>query len=397
MKLLAKRTFNVTESQTFAIAGEVRRMRESGIDVVSFALGEPDFPSPRCARNAAVDALDTNFTKYTAFDGITELRAAVAEKFRRENGLPATTESVIISCGGKHSIFNVLMALCEEGDEVVIPAPYWVSYPEMVKLTGAASVIIPTTAATRFKITPDQLRKAISPHTKLVVINSPSNPTGMMYTKDELHALARVLAGTGIYIISDELYEKIVYDGNTHCSIGSFDEVRDQTITINGASKIFSMTGWRIGFLTGPMDVVHAASIVQSQSTTNATSFAQRGVLAALGNAAADVTTMVAAYRERRDVIVDLLADLPGTSFLKPDGTFYVWLDVAGCLNPRTPDVQSVALHLLKNHHVGLMPGSAFGSDAHLRISFSCSLDDIREGVRRVREGILALQPAVIA
>lgn len=371
-------------------------MRDAGLDIVSFTLGEPDFPSPQCAIAAAEYALEHNFTKYTAFDGIPELRAAVAEKFNRDNGLRATPESVIISCGGKHSIFNILMAVCEEGDEVLIPAPYWVSYPEMVKLTAATPVILSTTSATRFKITADQLRAAITPRTKMLIINTPSNPTGMMYTADELHEIAKVLAGTGIYILSDELYEKIVFDGNRHVSIGSFDEVRDQTITVNGASKIFAMTGWRIGFLTGPMEVVHAASIVQSQSTTNATSFAQKGVLAALKDSGADVVRMVEAYHERRDVIVDLLENIPGISFCRPDGTFYVWVNVSNCFTESIPDVQHLAFHLLQQHHVGVMPGSAFGDPNHIRISFSCSLADIRKGVLRLASGLHVPLPAAV-
>jgi len=396
MKPLALRTRDVHESQTFAIAGEVRRMRDAGMDIVSFTLGEPDFPSPKSAIDAAEYALENNFTKYTAFDGIPELRAAVADKFNRDNGLHATPESVIISCGGKHSIFNILMAVCEGGDEVLIPAPYWVSYPEMVKLTGATPVILPTTAASRFKISAEQLRAAITPKTKLLIINTPSNPTGMMYTADELHAIAKVLAGTGIYILSDELYEKIVFDGNRHVSIGSFDEVRDQTITVNGASKIFAMTGWRIGFLTGPMEVVHAASIVQSQSTTNATSFAQKGVLAALRDSAADVIKMVDAYHERRDVIVGLLDEIPGISYCRPDGTFYAWVNVSHCLSESMPDVQYLAFHLLQQHHVGVMPGSAFGDPNHIRISFSCSLADIRKGIVRLRNGLHVPLPAAV-
>jgi aspartate aminotransferase len=218
----------------------------------------------------------------------------------------------------------------------------------------------------------------------------------MMYSAEELHALAKVLAGTGIYILSDELYEKIVFDGNKHVSIGSFDEVRDQTITVNGASKIFAMTGWRIGFLTGPHDIIHAASIVQSQSTTNATSFAQKGVLAALQSGQADVDRMVKAYQERRDVIVELLSDIPGTSFLVPHGTFYVWMNVAGCFSDMVPDVPTLAHRLLENNRVGVMPGSAFGDGNHIRISFSCSLSDIKEGVARLRAGLLATLPAVV-
>ncbi len=392
MKPLAHRTKEVSESQTFAIAGEVRRMRQEGIDVVSFALGEPDFPSPRAARDAAVEALDTNFTKYTAFDGMWELRDAVARKFREENGLDATAESVIISVGGKHSIYNILMALCERGDEVLIPAPYWVSYPEMVKLTEATPVVIPTTAETQFKITPEMLRRKITDRTKLLIINSPSNPTGMMYTRAELEAIAAVVREHEFFVLSDELYEKIIFDGREHVSIGSLPGMANRTITVNGASKIFAMTGWRIGFLTGPADIVHAASIVQSQSTTNPTSFAQKGVLAALARSQDDVARMVRAYAERRDAIVRLLRDVPDVSFIPPDGTFYVWMDVSPYLHGATPTVNALAHYLLSEHHVGIMPGSAFGDPAHLRISFSCSMDDIVRGVERVRAGLLALR-----
>jgi aspartate aminotransferase len=392
MKSLAHRTLDVSESQTFAIAGEVRRLRQEGIDIVSFALGEPDFPSPRAARDAAVEALDSNFTKYTHFDGMWELREAVAEKFRTENALDSSPDRVIISVGGKHSIYNVLMALCERGDEVLIPSPYWVSYPEMVKLTEATPVVISTDAGTSYKITPDLLRRHITDRTKLLIINSPSNPTGMMYMREELEALAAVAREHDFYVLSDELYEKIVFDGREHVSIGSLRGMSSRVITVNGASKIFAMTGWRIGFLTGPPEIIHAASIVQSQSTTNPTSFAQKGVLAALEKSSADVATMVRAYGERRDVITALLSDIPGISFIPPDATFYVWIDVSSYLHGSTSTVRELCEYLLREHRVGIMPGSAFGDPAHIRLSFSCSMDDIKRGVERMRIGLNALR-----
>ncbi|HZV13093.1 MAG TPA: pyridoxal phosphate-dependent aminotransferase [Candidatus Kapabacteria bacterium] len=391
MKTLAKRTKGVSESQTFAIAGEIRKLKAAGEDIVSFALGEPDFPSPKCARDAAVDALDHNFTKYTAFEGIPELRQAVAEKFRRDNKLSATAETVLVSCGGKQAIYNALQAICEEGDEVLIPSPYWVSYPEMVKLASAKPVFIKTGEATKYKVTPELLRTAITPRTKLIILNTPSNPSGMMYTESELRALAHILAEQDIYILADELYEKIVFDGNTHTSIGSFDEVRDRTVTINGASKVFSMTGWRIGFMHANPEIVHAASIVQIQSTTSATSFAQKGALAALLYAGDDVKRMVAAFQKRRDLLCSLLQDVPNISFTPPQGAFYLWLNVRHYLESAKMNVSDFAHHLLQNYKVGLMPGNAFGDENYLRISFACSEDDIKEGIARLHNGLASL------
>jgi len=391
MKNFAKRIQGVTESQTFAIAGEIRKLKAAGEDIVSFALGEPDFPSPRSARDAAVMALDSNFTKYTAFEGIPELREEIAEKFRRDNNLNATADTILVSCGGKQAIYNALQAICEEGDEVLIPSPYWVSYPEMVKLSSAAPVFIPTNAESRFKITPELLRAAITPRTKLIILNTPSNPSGMMYTESELHALAKILAENEIYILADELYEKIIFDGNAHVSIGSFDETRDLTITINGASKVYSMTGWRIGFMHASPAIIHAASIVQIQSTTSATSFAQKGALAALVSAGEDVKTMVAAFQHRRDLILSLLRDIPGVSFIPPEGAFYVWLNVNRYIESHGMNISELAHNLLLKYKVGLMPGSAFGDKSYLRLSFACSEKDIKEGTSRLREGLTSL------
>ncbi len=391
MKPLAHRIQGVSESRTFAIAGEIRKLRDAGEDIVSFALGEPDFPSPDCARLAAEAALDNNFTKYTAFEGMFELRTAVAEKFQRDNHLHATPETVLITCGGKQAIYNTLQAVCESGDEVLIPAPYWVSYPEMVKLSGATPVIIRTDASTDYKLTPALLRSALTPRTKLIFINSPSNPSGMMYSEAELRALASIIDEKDLYVLSDELYEKIVFDGNTHCSIGSFPEMRERTITVNGASKVFSMTGWRIGYMHASPEIIHAASVVQIQSTTSATSFAQKGALAALKCADADVQLMVAAFQKRRDLISGLLRDIPGISFATPQGAFYVWINVSRHLECASMDANEPVHYLLFKYKVGLIPGDAFGDGSYLRISFACSDRDINEGAKRLKEGLASI------
>jgi aspartate aminotransferase len=269
---LSKKVAAVEESQTLALSARARKMRDEGIDVVSLTAGEPDFPTPQPIKDAAIRAINENFTKYTSNQGITELLRAIAGKFEKDNDLHFDPSEILVSSGAKHSLFNALQAICDRGDEVIIPAPYWVSYPMMVKLVDATPVIVQTSADKDFKITPAQLRKAITKKTKVLMFCSPSNPTGVVYTPEEIYDLAEVVAKAGIYVVSDELYEKIIYDGFQHVSIGSVDPIRDQVVTVNGVSKVYSMTGWRIGYLGARRDIVRAAEKVQSQMTSNASS-----------------------------------------------------------------------------------------------------------------------------
>lgn len=393
-KRLSRRSLNVNESTTLAIAAQAKKMQAEGIRVVSLSTGEPDFPTPEVVKRAAIAAIERNFTKYTQSEGTPELRRAVAEKFNRENGVPAAPESVLISAGGKHSIFNAMMAIAEAGDEVIIPCPYWVSYPEIVKLAEAKPVLMSTSRDDHYKITPEQLRQTITPRTRALFLNSPSNPTGVMYTPEELEALAEVIAEAGIYVISDELYEKIIYDGRRHFSIGSLPALKDLAITVNGVSKAYSMTGWRIGYMTGPADVMAAAGRIQSQVTSNPTSISQAAALAAITETTDEVATMVAAFARRRDLVLSLLDQIPGLRYARPDGAFYVFIDVSGHYTDQVRDSAELATRLLCDHHVATVPGSAFGDDRAIRISYACSEDDIRAGIARIAEGLKRIENA---
>jgi aspartate aminotransferase len=385
---LSRRSSSVGESATLAVAAEMKRMQSEGTHIISFSTGEPDFPTPDVVKRAAIAAIEKNFTRYTQSEGIPELRRAVAKKFTRDNAIPTEPSQVLVSVGGKHSIFNALMAIIDEGDEVILPAPYWTSYPELVRLAGGVPVIIPTTAAERYKVSAERLRQAMTPRTRAMIINSPSNPTGVMYSRAELETIAGVVVEAGIYIISDELYEKIVYDGNIHFSIGSIADLSELAITVNGVSKAFSMTGWRIGYMRGPNDVIAAAARMQSQVTSNPTSISQKAALAALTEITDEVDTMVAAFSHRRDLISSIVAEIPGVSFPHPDGAFYLFVDVAAYLGPRTPDTTALASYLLREHHVATVPGSAFGDARAIRLSYACSEEDIIEGTARMQRGL---------
>lgn len=389
---LSARASAVGESATLAVAAEAKRMQAEGIHIISFSTGEPDFPTPDVVKRAAIAAIEGNFTRYTQSEGIPELRRAVAEKFMRENDIPALPSEVLVSAGGKHSIFNALMAVVDEGDEVILPAPYWTSYPELVRLAGGVPVVLPTTLQERYKIDAERVRGAITPRTRAIILNSPSNPTGVMYSADELRAIAEVIADAGIYVISDELYEKIVYDGNIHFSIGSIPELRDLAITVNGVSKAFAMTGWRIGYMCGPPDVISAASRMQSQVTSNPSSISQRAALSALTQVTGEVEQMVGAFSRRRELISGLLSEIPDISFPYPDGAFYLFVDISAYLCERTPDDVQLAAYLLREHHIATVPGSAFGDPTAIRLSYACSEEDIIEGVGRISRGLRALR-----
>ncbi len=370
----------------------MKRMQSEGIDIISFSTGEPDFPTPDVIKRAALAAIESNFTRYTQSEGIPELRRAAAGKFARDNAIPTDPSQVLISVGGKHSIFNALMAIVDEGDEVIVPAPYWTSYPELVRLVDGIPVILPTTAATRYKLSAEALRAAITPQTRAIILNSPSNPTGVMYSRTELEELAGVIAEAGIYVISDELYEKIIYDHNVHFSIGSIPALAELAVTVNGVSKAFSMTGWRIGYMRGPKDVIAAAARMQSQVTSNPPSISQKAALAALTEITDEVDVMVAAFARRRDLISSLVSEIPDVSFPHPDGAFYLFVDIRSYLCERTPDSVALASYLLREHHVATVPGAAFGDINAIRLSYACSERDIIEGVARLRRGLEELR-----
>ncbi|MFN6482938.1 MULTISPECIES: pyridoxal phosphate-dependent aminotransferase [unclassified Nostoc] len=380
---LAARVSQVTPSLTLAIAAKAKALKAEGIDVCSFSAGEPDFDTPAHIKAAAVKALEEGKTKYGAAAGEPKLREAIAHKLKIDNGLDYKSENVIVTNGGKHSLYNLIVALIDPGDEVIIPAPYWLSYPEMVTLVGGVSVIVPTDATTGYKITPEQLRKAITPKTKLFILNSPSNPTGMVYTPDEIKALAQVVVDADIFVVSDEIYEKILYDGAEHISIGSLGkEIFDRTLISNGFAKAYSMTGWRLGYLAGPVEIIKAASTIQGHSTSNVCTFAQYGAIAALQSPQDCVEEMRQAFAKRRQVMLDRLNAIPGLSTAKPDGAFYLFPDISktGLKSLEFCDA------LLEEHQVAVIPGIAFGADDNIRLSYATDMATIEKGMDRLEK-----------
>jgi len=378
---LAARVSQVTPSLTLAIAAKAKALKAEGIDVCSFSAGEPDFDTPAHIKAAAVKALDEGKTKYGAAAGEPKLREAIARKLKIDNGLDYKSENVIVTNGGKHSLYNLMVALIDPGDEVIIPAPYWLSYPEMVTLVGGVPVIVSTDATTGYKITPEQLRKAITPKTKLFILNSPSNPTGMVYTPEEIKALAQVVVDADIFVVSDEIYEKILYDGAEHISIGSLGkEIFDRTLISSGFAKAYSMTGWRLGYLAGPVEIIKAASTIQGHSTSNVCTFAQYGAIAALESPQDCVEEMRQAFAKRRQVMLDRLNAIPGLSTASPDGAFYLFPDIS------KTNLKSLEFcdALLEEHQVAVIPGIAFGADDNIRLSYATDMATIEKGMDRL-------------
>ncbi|BAY18082.1 class III aminotransferase [Anabaenopsis circularis NIES-21] len=380
---LAARVSQVKPSLTLAIAAKAKAMKAEGIDVCSFSAGEPDFDTPAHIKAAAAKALEEGKTKYGPAAGEPKLREAIAQKLKTDNGLDYKAENVIVTNGGKHSLYNLILSLIDPGDEVIIPAPYWLSYPEMVTLAGGVSVIVNTDVSTGYKITPEQLRQAITPKTKLFVLNSPSNPTGMVYTPEEIKALAQVVVDADIYVVSDEIYEKILYDGAEHISIGSLSpEIFQRTFISNGFAKAYSMTGWRLGYLAGPIEIIKAANSIQGHSTSNVCTFAQYGAIAALQESQDCVAEMLAAFTKRRQVMLERINAIPGLNCPKPDGAFYLF-----------PDISKTGLKsldfcnaLIEEHQVAVIPGIAFGADNNIRLSYATDLTTIEKGLDRLEK-----------
>ncbi len=396
---LARRVSNIQPSPTLAITSKAKAMKAQGIDVVGFGAGEPDFDTPDHIKAVAKKALDDGYTKYTPVPGTPELKDAVIAKLKRDNGLEYKRENIIVSLGAKHSIYNVAQAFIEEGDEVIIPAPFWVSYPDITLLAGGTPVIVDTKQEHGFKMTAAQLDKAITPRTKLVVLNSPSNPTGSAYTKEELKGLADVIVNRDVTVLSDEIYEKLVYDGFQFASIASFNgEIRKRTIVVNGLSKAFSMTGWRIGYVAADKDLVAAMNNIQSQSTSNPVSFCDKAAVEALNGPQEFMKGWVAEFDKRRRYIVDRLNKIPGVSCLLPQGAFYVFPNFSKVYGKKTPAGKVVngssdlAAYLLDEHKVAVVPGVAFGADACQRLSYATSMKNIEKGLDRIETAIKALK-----
>jgi aspartate aminotransferase len=367
-------------------------MRAKGIDVIGFGAGQPDFDTPSNIKEEAKRAIDEGFTKYTPASGMPELKSAICEKFKKDNGLDYKPGEILVSCGGKHAIFNAVLALCGDGDEVILPSPYWVSYPEMIKFAGADAVVVKTTEANKFKISPEQLRDAITSKTKLLILNSPSNPTGMVYTREELQPLSEILVERGIYCISDEVYEKIIYEGHEHVSIASLSpEMKELTIVVNAVSKPYSMTGWRIGYAAGPKEIIQAMSNLQSHSTSNPTSISQKAALEAIKGPQESVKEMVRAFVERRDYMVKRLNSIGGIRCLMPGGAFYAFPEISGLLGKKydgreIKDSFSLTELLLAEAKVAVVPGAAFGDDNYIRLSYATSMENIVKGMNRIEE-----------
>lgn len=380
---LASRVSELTPSLTLSIDSKAKALRAEGVDVFSFGAGEPDFDTPEHIKAAAIEALNAGFTKYTPSSGTPELRAAISEKFKRDNGLDYKPSEIIVSNGAKQSCFNAIMAVCGEGDEVIIPAPYWLSYPEMVRLAGAEPVIVQTTAENDWKMTPQQFEEAMSPRTKMVIINSPGNPTGAVYSKEELRALVEVAADEEITILSDEIYECLTYDGAEHVSVASLTpEARDLTITVNGFSKAYAMTGWRLGYLGAPEKIAKAIDSMQSHATSGPCSFAQKGGLAALTGSQQCVADMREEFNIRREYMFERLSAIHNVSAVKPKGAFYMLADISKLGMTST----NFADRLLSKANVAVVPGVAFGDDRVVRLSYATGLDVIKPGLDRFED-----------
>ncbi|BCD44991.1 pyridoxal phosphate-dependent aminotransferase [Helicobacter suis] len=377
--MYASKVENLAPSKTIAISTLAQELKAQGKDVLSFSAGEPDFDTPNSIKEAAIKAIEQGFSKYTAVKGVPELLKAISHKFKQENGLEYAPDEVMVSNGAKQCLFNAIQALLNSGDEVIIPAPYWVSYPEIVNYSGGKSVFLPTSLESSFKITPEQLKTALTPKTKMLILSSPSNPTGMIYSKEELQALANVLEKTNVWVLSDEIYEKLVYEGVFY-SFGALPNMLDRTISINGLSKAFSMTGWRVGYLgTKDKTLLKHMVALQSHSTSNINSITQRAALAALsGCAQADIETMRLAFKERRDVAFGTLREIPGLTTIKPQGAFYLWIKIPG-------DSTQFCQQLLEEQGVAFVPGSAFGMEGFVRMSYACSLEQIKQGLERLK------------
>ena len=389
---LSDRVNSIKPSPTLAVSNRAAELSAAGKDIIGLGVGEPDFDTPEHIKDAAITALNNGFTKYTAVDGTSGLKKAIINKFKNENGLSYEANQILVSCGGKQSFFNLALALLNEGDEVIIPAPYWVSYPDMVLVADGKPVIITTTQEQRFKITPAQLEEAITHRTRLVVINSPSNPTGVAYTLDELKALAEVLKKfPNVLIATDDMYEHIRFNDQPFVNIlNAAPELYDRTIVLNGVSKAYSMTGWRIGYAAGPVKLINAMKKVQSQSTSNPTSISQVAAQAALEGGNECVEKMVVAFKARHEFVVAALNEIDGVDCIPADGTFYAFPSFQAIIDrdPRFNNDIDLAEFLLIEAGVALVPGSAFGAPGNMRLSFATSMDILEDAISRIKKAL---------
>ncbi|MFZ5648498.1 MAG: pyridoxal phosphate-dependent aminotransferase [Bacillota bacterium] len=389
---LAERALNISPSPTLSIDARAKKMVAEGLDVVNFGVGEPDFDTPEHIRQAAIEAINKGMTRYTAVAGIDSLKAAIVKKFKEDNGLEYQPSQIVVSAGAKHSLYNAFQVLCQEGDEVILAAPYWVSHLEQIKLAGAVPIIVQTRASNGFKLTTEELESVLTPRTRLILLNSPSNPTGAVYTRGELEALGEILLRQKVSIISDEIYEKLIYDGMEHVSIASLStELKELTVVINGVSKSYAMTGWRIGYAAAPQAVAKAMADLQSHSTSNPTSIAQAASVAALLGSQEKLFEMVREFNSRRDYMLERVNAVPGLSCARPSGAFYLFPDMSSFIGRhyegrKISGSSDLAAILLEEAMVALVPGVAFGDDRCFRLSYATSMERIREGMDRIEK-----------
>jgi aspartate aminotransferase len=394
---LSSRISLIKPSPTLAITSKANALKEQGRNIIGFGAGEPDFDTPLHIKMAAIKAIEEGFTKYTPVDGIAELKDAIILKLSRDNQLTYNRSQIVVSCGAKHTLYNIIQVLCEEGDEVIIPSPYWVSYLDMVILSGAKPVIVKTSESQGFKMLPKQLESAITGRTKAIIINSPSNPAGVVYSSSELKALAEVVIEKGVLIISDDIYEKIIYDEAIFQNMASLSqELKNMTVVVNGVSKTYSMTGWRIGYAAGPEEIMDAIAKLQSQNTSNPTSIAQKAAVEALNGPQESVGEMVEEFRKRRGAIVKMLNDIPGITCMLPQGAFYVFPDVSAIFGKKykgtvVSNSSDFSAYLLDVANVAVIPGIDFGYDNHIRLSYATSMSQIEEGMERIRNAVIKL------
>ena len=394
---LAARIAKIKPSETLAVTAKANALRAQGRDVIGFGAGEPDFDTPANIKNAAIKAIEAGFTKYTPVGGTDELKDAIVAKLKRDNSLEYKRSQIVVSCGAKHTLYNLAQSLFDEGDEIIIPAPYWVSYPDIVVLAGGRPVIVNTKEKEGFKMKPEQLKATITKRTRAVIINSPSNPTGAVYSPEELKAIAAVLVDEDILVISDDIYEKIFYAKFPFANIASVEEkMKSRTIVVNGVSKTYAMTGWRIGYAAGPEEIIAAMNKIQSQNTSNPTSISQKAALEALSGDQSVVEKMVGEFRKRRDVIVAALNDIPSIKCFSPEGAFYAFPNVSAIYGrsyrgKKITNSAELIDYLLDEANVAAVPGAAFGSDDHIRLSYATSLKNIEEGIKRIKNAVVKL------
>lgn len=389
--MLSRRVKKIKPSPTLAIDTRAKQMKAEGIDIVNFGVGEPDFDTPDNIKEAAIKALRGGFTKYTPVGGIDILKDAIIEKFKNDNGLDYTRDEIIVSCGAKHCLYNIAQAILGPGDEVLIPSPYWVSYPEQVILNDAKPVFVETKEEDSFMLKPEILESYITKKTKALILNSPSNPTGIVYNKKELEEIAEIVLKHNFYVISDEIYEKLIYEDKKHISIASLDDrIKQKTIIVNGLSKSYAMTGWRIGYAAGPKDIIKAMTNIQSQSTSNPTSFAQVAAVEALKGPQDIINIMVNELDKRRKIILKEISNIKGIKCIEPNGAFYAFPNVSYYYGKRYDNTKinsssDISIYLLEKAKVAVVPGAAFGKDEHIRLSYASSIDEIKKGLNRIK------------